>query len=266
MLKSCCKLLSILLVLALVGKLCLKATGGFTLDKIQSHLAPDAQWSTPPPTPDVQSQLSQKFFYLGKGAQSFAFVSEDGQLVIKFFRHDHLRTHPFAKAEKREKYLRRQRRHFASCKLAFDQLKQQTGLVYLHLNKTDYLKQTITLVDRLGIGHPVELDQMEFLLQKWAEPVYPRLQRWIEMGKIERVRTDLDQLSALISLRCKKNIADKDPDLKTNFGFTAEGPIQIDVGRFQEATTQANPDLIQSEQAKIMSPLLHWLSEQSYEH
>ena len=35
--------------------------------------------------------FAQRFFYLGKGAQSYAFSSEDGVFVLKFFKFKHLK-------------------------------------------------------------------------------------------------------------------------------------------------------------------------------
>src|SRR3989338_6008758 len=35
---------------------------------------------------DIQAILSQKFSFLGKGHQAFAFVSEDGEYVLKLFK------------------------------------------------------------------------------------------------------------------------------------------------------------------------------------
>ena len=55
---------------------------------------------------------------------------------------------------------------FDSYKIAYENLKDETGLIYLHLNKTDFLKQKMIIIDKIGIYHEIDLDSMEFLIQK----------------------------------------------------------------------------------------------------
>src|ERR1700722_581245 len=43
----------------------------------------------------LKSILDQPFTYIGKGAQAYAFASEDGKYVLKFFKFKHLRPNTF---------------------------------------------------------------------------------------------------------------------------------------------------------------------------
>ncbi len=122
---------------------------------------------------------------------------------------------------------------FSSYTLAYQELKEQTGLLYLHLNKTDHLKHSLTLEGPLHIEHTVDLDRMEFFVQRKADLVYPALESWVARGEVERAKSALSSLITLLKLRLDKGIFDKDPDLNTNFGFLGTSAIQIDVGRFK---------------------------------
>jgi hypothetical protein len=228
-----------------VDRVCKSQTGSFTVYRITSNLSYQPQWETAPPEnlAEIKKILQQPYSYFGKGVQSFAFVSQDGQYVIKFFRHDHMHA-PFllskipmkwarAKVAKKEAKFERE---FRSYKLAYEILKKETGLVFLHLNKTSGLNQTLDLVDKLGIHHPIPLDNYEFLVQKRASLLYTSLNQMIENNRLDDAKETLSKLVRLLARRAALGISDKDPDLETNFGLIGTDPIQIDVGRFGPRT------------------------------
>ena len=202
-------------------RFCHHVTDGFAEVKIRSSYAYHPEWE-PSEYPQLDDAvLDQPYRYLGKGAQCYAFLSEDGNYVIKFFRHDHLR--------RKGKVFR----DFASYKIAFDAMRAETGLLYLHLNKTKTMGKTLTFFDKIGVRHQVNLDEMEFLVQRKAELALPTLKQWLQAGEVEKAKEGISSLVHLVRERCKKGIFDKDPDFRTNFGFTAMGAMQLDAGRFR---------------------------------
>lgn len=225
-----------------VSRFCKQKTDNFQLVHIEADLPPQSKWETLTPAPD---DLNQKFYYLAKGAQCFAFVSQDNKYILKFVRHDHLRPNlitrclaklPFLKPLLQEKFTRKEtekENHFTSYKIAFDQLKEETGLVYLHLNKTQKLLPKIALVDKIGIEHLISLDSYEFILQKKAELLSDVLSHYIQKNKGDDLKSILAQVIDLLAKRARLGIFDKDPDLNTNFGVLEGRVIQIDVGRFR---------------------------------
>lgn len=226
------------------AKFCKKQTGGFTIARISSNLVFHPEWEIDASDEErVKKILSQPYRFLGKGAQSFAFASEDGEYVIKFFRQDHLKKN--SKLAK----------DFASYKLAYEKLRDETGLLYLHLNKTTHLNQTLDLIDKISIHHSINLDEYEFLVQKRAVPVYEAMKQWIDQGKISDAKVALDALFQLLKTRSNRGIYDKDPDLNTNFGFIGTTPIQFDIGRFKPRQTPPDP----SEIIRITDNLQQWL-------
>ena len=100
----------ILFLLILIG-FCLAAgkvwywcTNGFSVSRLHGWTQSSGKGFGG--TKKAESIIAQDFHYLGRGRQAFAFVSDDGQYVIKFPRGDicklpfWLRALPFAKKTK----------------------------------------------------------------------------------------------------------------------------------------------------------------------
>ncbi len=231
-------------------RFCYHVTDGFAEVKIRSTYSYHPEWE-PSEYPALAADvLDQPYRYLGRGAQCYAFLSEDGKYVLKFFRHDHLR--------RKGKVLR----DFASYKIAFDALRAETGLLYLHLNKTKNMGKTLTFFDKIGVRHRVNLDEMEFLVQRKAELALPTLKQWLDAGEVDKAKEGISSLVNLVRERCKKGIFDKDPDFRTNFGFTAMGAMQLDAGRFRWDPKEKDPKIYQNELRSITQGLQQWLEKE----
>lgn len=239
------KLLLIPLLFFGAERLCHRATDGFTVAKITTELSYDPKWDTVPPEKELLSTvLGQPFTYLTKGGQSYVFASEDGYFVLKFFRYPH--RLPFVHTHVDRS------RDFLSAKIAYTDLKDETGLIYVHLNPTKTLK-TVTLVDKLGISHPIHLDDYAFVLQRRASPVFISIAKWMEKGEVDKAKEGLSSLIELIAERAAKGIVDHDPNLSKNFGFLGTRAIEIDIGRF--AREKGSSSLLHKS-----SDLRYWLS------
>src|SRR5580700_8553627 len=212
-----------------------RKTLGFCLTKIQTEDLPyQQQWEASHCSEEKQQQirnlLSQPFYLMGVGSECFAFASKDGQAVIKFFKLDQMRpvyfnrglfgedytafagtisrhplTHvvlpfPLQQGLKRVLGIRefRIQRTFHSIKLAYDELREETGLLYLHLNPTDHLSQTLTLYDGNGICHEVDLDSTRFFLQKRATPLEMHFRLLQSNKRHEDTKKSIDSLVHLI--------------------------------------------------------------------
>lgn len=255
-----------------VERFCHKQTQGFRLHKFHSDLTYNPAWDIPPLSLEASSQvetiLSQPFYFLASGGESYAFISQDRQFVLKVFKHHHMRTNswvdklplphwmtPLQKKYK-ESRINRQTTLFTSCLLAYNRLKEQTGLIYLHLNKTSHLNKTLSLFDPIGILHRIDLDKIEFALQKAATPAYPTLAHLVEIQELEKAKVRLKSLLDLTIARCKAGVADHDAR-KRNFGFVGENAIELDLGSFSinEAlkTTQNTHRIFLYETIKLRS-------------
>lgn len=270
------KILIFIVCFSAAGWFCRKQTDGFTVLKISSDLPYRTLWETPCLAESeemVRNIFEQPFSYLARGDQCYVFVSQDQKYVLKFFRQNHMRPPAWANvlpSFMREDLFRFKGKKlfddFKSYTIAFKELKEETGLVFLHLNKTDNLGSTVTLIDKIGIAHRIPLDSMEFLLQKRAELLYPTLEECIKKKEIEAAKTTLSELVCLLmKTRYEKGIYDTDPDLNTNFGCIGTTPVQIDIGRFKRAKTRKDQEQCREEIAKITDNLHQWLQGRSQE-
>ncbi len=227
----------LLFCLAFYGakQFCEKETDGFTVTQLAKPLP---ELAVLPGVP--REILDQRFHYLGRGGQAFAFESEDGHYVIKFFIHQR-------KTVKRE-------RDFNSYRIAGEDLKEESGLSYVHLNRTVDLRRQLTIVDKLGIAHSIDLDNKAFVLQKKADLFYPYLEQLLETGQTDRMKEALSSLVSLIGSRCEKGIFDEDAKLHRNVGFIENRAIFIDVGRFRKADVDKKHEVV-----TVMGPLQVWL-------
>jgi hypothetical protein len=271
-------IISICLGIYVGGRLCHQATDGFTILKISSKLPFNTDWEIT----DLQSEknksvaaiLTQKFYYLNKGAQSYVFASEDGKYVLKLFKFHHLRLPFFIdycplpeflekwRIQRRLKKFEQLNKDFLSYKLAYDTLKDETGLVFLHLNRSKGLQQKLILVDRLNIEHRLESDDFAFLIQKKAQLVCPTIQILMENQNLPAAKKAIESLINLVVLRLKKGIDDLDPNLTKNYGFVEERAIQIDCGRFskvEKALADSCPPFKVGDLVKSGS-FYHWLA------
>jgi hypothetical protein len=206
-----------LLLFACAERFCHFQTRGFRLPHILSQMPPDSRWDLPP-SPEqasLSSLVRQRFTFLGSGGQCYAFLGEDKTTVLKFFKH----THPLSSI-------------FESCKLAWDELREETGLIALHLNRTSDLYGWTTLIDNIGIAHRIDLDSTEFILQKKGEPLFEALQRAIDARDTQTALRCIEGTIDLLSLFCQRGIADTDRAIKRNFALLNGRIIAIDIGSF----------------------------------
>jgi hypothetical protein len=246
--KTALKIVGIVIACILLKKFCYRQTDGFALYKICTPSYYEGLEA--PYDPEIANILDQPFYYLAKGAQSYVFASEDGKAVIKFPRVYHLRPplwmdllalplplQPY-RVQKMIDKRGELETDFHSYEIAFEEMREETGLIYLHLNTTEHLKKRLTIYDKLGVAHTLDLDEMPFLLQRKATLVYPSIAHLVNTEGMPAAKEAISALVQLLILRCDKGIYDKDPDLNTNFGFLHNIPVQIDIGRFRMAPEQ----------------------------
>ena len=216
-----------------IQQLCHRVTDGFRVYKITSKLPYNEKWDSPLLISEdklkIHQILNQKFHYLGCGLQCYVFRSDDDNYVIKVFKHHHMRPVGWinyvrlpGKLDKMRTDLiktreRRLKRNFLSYKIAYENFKDETGVIYIHLNKTHEFDKGLILIDPIGIEHPIDLNNTEFILQKKAALVYPTLEKKIQSGDLKGAKDCLDSLLKLILDRGKKGIADLDPVVWRNF-------------------------------------------------
>lgn len=224
-------------------------TDGFRVAHISSDFSFDPRFETRSLTleekQNLKEVLGQPYHYLGKGCQSYVFASQDGEHVIKFFKYQRTRPKPWddffafipAVDRFREKKIARKtakrERFFDSWRVSFDHLHEETGLVFVHLNKTEDLNVDFTIYDKMGFEHHLDLDQYEFAVQKRAEMICDVIDQWMaEPGGQEKTEALLDELMAMIELEYDRGFGDHDHALIQNTGVYYGKPLHIDFGQF----------------------------------
>lgn len=255
-------------------QLYIKTANKFILSEIQYDRPYEPLYDARPLTfveqQEVDKALSQNYTYFGCGGQAYVFFSADGKYALKFFKQRHFRepTHlnyiPFIKKYRDLKYAKRKKKvqgEYGSYKLGFDQLPEETALVYIHLNKTSHLKKSITYIDKLKVEHEIDLDKTDFILQRRAELVHDKINRQMTSGDLEGAKQTISSIVDLIVTRCKKGYSDKDPNIATNCGIFNNRAIKIDVGRFAIDPRMQQPLFFKAELFHLVRPFRSWLNQ-----
>lgn len=202
--------------------------------------APLCRPSSSSPPHEFIKFVSQPFSFLGKGRQSYVFVSEDGSVVLKFFNRTYLeipwyRSFYPSKLKIKEMKKRDLRKmfHFQSYFLAEQFLKDETGILYTHLGPSADLPM-VHLMDRASRSFLIDLNQVPFVLQKRAHSLNDSFQKVTEEQQDEAVVGIIEDLFHLVQKRQKLGICDKDHDFEHNFAYLDGKLIQIDPGRLLE--------------------------------
>lgn len=257
------KLLILILCCYGTARFCHHQTSGFKISKISGNYLEKIDFLEEPVTEKEDALLKGKFTYFGRGLQSFAFLSEDGTYVLKIFNNRMQKKEIFFKTfgfdNHAQKIKTKLELTFESYKIADKELKQETGILYTHLKPTSTLQRTVTLIDKLGIQHSLDLDQTSFVLQKRAILAYPYLKNLIENGKLLEAKAAITALTHLFVQKSLKGIKDNDPLIRTNLGFIDHKPIHIDIGPFSKDPKVQDPKFYLPEIRRITASLKHFL-------
>lgn len=271
----------ILFGLILVGyggvRLYYAITGGFTIGNITSDLSYDSRWKTHILSATekilIDQALDQEYHYLGKGCQAYVFASNDGKYVLKFFKYQRFRKQPWIDAftfipainrYQEDKSVSKKNKLdnvFRSWKIAFENLSPETGVFYVHLNKSDDLRKILTVRDKLGLTRQLDLDQMEFLLQHRAEMLCPTIKTMIEQGNEIQGKKLIDRLLTMLLSEYARGFADNDHALMQNTGVWEEAPVHIDVGQFIYNDIVKDPSVYRQELYDKTYKFLLWLKK-----
>lgn len=250
---------------------------GFRLHKIESALPSDSRWDIPYSDEmyqEVLQVLRQPFHYFGHGFQCFAFESEDGKYVLKFFRHHRLRlpwvvqelpaiplfdewrtTRQIALKRRAECLLR-------SCRVSQIYAAHECALLFTHLNPTKDLFPTVKIIDKIGNHFAVDLDGCQFMVQRKAVHVKPTLKA--VQNDLEAARARIRQIFTLLSECAKRGIQDTDNALihKNNLGFLEDRAIYIDGGKLAlKEKIKQKENFVKD--LKRLDPLLKWMERET---
>lgn len=246
-------------------------TDGFSIAHITYPLPSKNEWETSLPPKELDSILDQTFTYLGKGSQSYVFLSADKKYVIKFFKFRHIKPNPFLNSlphvgpiatwqDYREFRLNKKiSRVFKGYKTAHDYNQKESGLIYVRLNQDPPLNKSIYAYNKLGMGQQIELNHTIFIIQEAAEPTEKVLEKALQNNDRDLINKRIEQLIALYISEYQKGIYDKDHAILRNTGFIGDRPLHFDVGNLTYDPSIKDPALYQKDLEIVTKKLDDWL-------
>lgn len=244
------KLILLILCIAtvfLIGHFYFHGLDGFTLSNIASNNTHQPQWEVRSLTDEEHNELNQAidqpYDYFGKGCQSYVFLSRDGQYVIKFIKQKHFRLQTWTKSlpplpavtqfqeENLAKRRKKQNELMQSCKVAFENLKEETALVFVHLNKTSHINKKLIIYDKIGMKHSIDLDQFQFFIQRRATLLSDILLNYKREANRVAAAELIDHIYQMIQSEFSKGIIDNDDAIVQNTGVVGGKIILLDIGQ-----------------------------------
>lgn len=272
----CVMTLSVLMIYG-IGRAYFYITDGFAVSNITSDLAYDNRWNIRPLNKgqwkEVEEALAQPYHYFSKGCQSYVFESEDRRYVLKFIKYQRFRNHFWVDwmgslplvdryiAEKNRKKQKKLENILTGWCIAYEELKAETGVVYVHLNKTNDMLGTLRIIDKMGVEHELHLDEMEFMVQRKARMLTETIHQMMANEEIDGVKNLLARLLKTILFEYERGISDNDQALMQNTGVLDGVPIHIDLGQFVRRRDVQNPQLMKQQLYNRTYLFNVWLNE-----
>ncbi len=190
----------------------------------------------------LHALLQQPYFFLAHGRQSYAFMSMDGKYVLKFFKQssssasqsglpDLFIFNYFKKKAIKEK--QQKMRHLARSQvLAVMDLTEETGVEYVHMKRCG-LPERVMLLDPKGEVLYVDIDHLQFIVQRAIAPLKETFIRLMQENRVEEAKKRVHAIFDLLEHCRKKKIWDRDTGLirNGNIGFLHEKAVYIDTGK-----------------------------------
>lgn len=230
-----------------VARLYFRLTDDFRLSNITYEMPYRMEWDVPPMSFQQRQRfdeiLNQDYYYVGKGAQSYAFKSADDKYILKFFKFKHLKpsvlvnllpsigslnTYKEQQVARKNKLLNSV---FDGYRLAYEVHALESGLIYIHLNKSKDLQKIVTVHDKIGLENKINLDDLPFILQEKAKTTRAVLTELMNKKDIAAVEKRISQIFDLYLQEYSKGIFDRDHGVMHNTGFVGEKPIHLDIGK-----------------------------------
>jgi hypothetical protein len=255
-------------------------TDGFRLDKISKDLSQLPEYNLKISKEDKQKALDildQDFKYLDKGCQTYVFESQDKQYVLKFVRFNKY-VLPFwvryirGIKKGNDYYIRRFTHRTRSFKntlksyvFSYEKLKDQTGTIYVHLNKTNDLNKNVKISDRFGRSCRINLDNMSFMLQKKAKKLTSVMQDCVDNKDDKYLKELMVSFLKLVDTMYGKKIINKDYNCVKNSGVYHSEVVGIDLGSFFDNDQVENPAVYEFEMRKFVKHFRKWIIKRAPE-
>lgn len=270
-------LLAALIIFHGASRAYFKMTDDFRIANINDELPYRSEYATEDlrgaERKKLDSILSQNFHYIGKGAQSYVFGTEDEKYVIKFFKFKHHRPRMLVRIlppigslkEFKEKHYAKKYLKFHSAfkgyKLGFDSYRKECGLIAVHLNRTEGIYPEVHVRDKLGFPRTIGLDPIVFVVQERGVTFQVLQKKALLEGDLAKAKWQMRKIMNFFQNEYAMGLRDKDRCVMKNTGFVGDRVIRMDVGMLERDPTVSSLDK-QVEYLAIARNEYHlWLSK-----
>ncbi len=251
--KKLAAILFLLAFCAFVGKGWYVARDGLFLPRVLGWTENmELGWSE-----EIRSLLNQRFTFLGKGRQCYAFISEDGRYVAKIPRHDPFEVPIWRKALGLSDFSKREIRKakiLESFRIAYDLLKEESALITVHIPGGIETGVMLQVSDQLGRFYDLPLDRTGLILQH-KKNIFRDLD-----SKLDR-KLLIDQMLVSIARRARKGIMCRDAAFLDNYGFDEKGAYEIDIGTFYMPKESSGKEFFAQAFKGSLTQLRQWIKE-----
>lgn len=266
-----------LFLIGVVWRVWYLLTGGFTLGNIHTNLPYHHSRDVLPLSSEehaiVLQAFQQPYTYIGKGAQCFAFISQDGKYVLKFFKSKHHKPSfltrllpdvpPFAHYLEKKQEEKKQQLDaiFRGYLLAYESLGPDSGLLFLHFNGGGELPRTVSVRDGMGWRWHIPLREAIFVLQRYSDTLGSVLDYALQRGNSCLAKERLKQVVDMYVRGYRKKIYDRDHAVVRNVGFASEQPIHLDVGHLTQASETEELLFFKKDINKTLTRIDNWCKQ-----
>jgi hypothetical protein len=272
-----------IIIFSIIGIICLTKgyqlfTHGFRIDKVFVNLDDFYHWNVVTTAEDEAKALKifdQKFYYLDKGCQAYVFQSEDKKYVLKLMRYHRYKL-PFwmefiTFTRKGEAYYKNRCDHrqkafyntMRSYLIANNHLKEDTGSIYLHLNKTNHLLKKVEIVDKARKSFYLDLDGSGFLLQGKVRTLPSVMKEFVKNKDEEMVKKTILSFLNMVDRMMRQKIVNKDYNCVKNSGYFDKRVIGMDLGSYFWDENLENPNTYEDEMNKFLKYFNRWFFKNS---
>jgi len=258
-------------------------TGDFRTSTITYDWPQRHQWSLPETSSDahenIQGILNQNFSYLGQGNQTYAFISDDGKHVLKFFKFGHLKPKEWLKwipdigpikqmkKNTRDSQENKLQRIFQGHWIALTHNKENCGLITAQLDPSSKYDQSVEVRDRIGVIRTINLNTTVFALQEKALVARELFNKYLMQNDLKQTELLIDKIFELYRNEYSRCVYDRDHNVIDNVGFSKGKAIHIDVGKLRyDVKIQNKDNYLPDVKDKVVKRISTWVNRYYPQH
>lgn len=216
----------------------------------------------------LSQALSQKFTLSDKNSYFYTVVSEDKNYEIKLFRKLLFRDRrwishiPFSfNPYYRDQLIRQEekKRFFTSCRDACVSIREETGVIYAHLSPVQLCPLKVSILDKKGKEHRLNLNQFAYCVQRHSDLLYTRLAELIDEGDSQAAEQVITSIVDLARRLESKGVVQDERTTCQQMGLVDGKAVYTEISCLSLA--QEKSDVHTQDIAKMVTPLKVWLQE-----